>query len=555
MANSNIKYFKTTFTGIFYSREKTHLPYYKFNNIEWEQIKFPLIENIQELEFYEALEEQTSNSWYQKVLKPYKNFFFSKQWLWLWPKIISTNYFPWIRGVKWNGLTIKRRPHIILPLSDKFQLQENLHEVILKQIEFIDDNGKEWDGGLRRVKGVALFQIHLNPPNKKESAVVEPGKAVDPIPNQAGNIGLENNEVGVTNIWEINKQLQDKAIVSSPDQVPFQMSKKQNRLWLWIILLWLIFCLWKLPVLFFPSLILLGAITFYRFFRRACLSIFISIIIFGILGYFLLNLLPGKGKKQEAVKTEDGSIKISPPKRTDNKDLLSEKEISWWDFIKNKYKLSYATSATSFFESETANAENYKQIQAKNSLEFYYKLYSFMEKNDSPKLYSIIQKFRIKAKEKNLNALKTAEMVCAFVQEIPYYLVHDFDCQKAIEQSGSDFLTQYHRENKPCLQDIPGGVQSPYEFMHNLKGDCDTRSLLAFSILKKLGISSSVWVSETYGHSVLGVGLPAGNGFYIKVKGDKHYAIELTAKGFRLGMISPEQQIGNNWDIALFYKR
>ena len=146
-------------------------------------------------------------------------------------------------------------------------------------------------------------------------------------------------------------------------------------------------------------------------------------------------------------------------------------------------------------------------------------------------------------------------MVCAFVQEIPYYLVHDFDCQKAIEQSGSDFLTQYHRENKPCLQDIPGGVQSPYEFMHNLKGDCDTRSLLAFSILKKLGISSSVWVSETYGHSVLGVGLPAGNGFYIKVKGDKHYAIELTAKGFRLGMISPEQQIGNNWDIALFYKR
>ena len=298
MANSNIKYFKTTFTGIFYSREKTHLPYYKFNNIEWEQIKFPLIENIQELEFYEALEEQTSNSWYQKVLKPYKNFFFSKQWLWLWPKIISTNYFPWIRGVKWNGLTIKRRPHIILPLSDKFQLQENLHEVILKQIEFIDDNGKEWDGGLRRVKGVALFQIHLNPPNKKESAVVEPGKAVDPIPNQAGNIGLENNEAGVTNIWEINKQLQDKAIVSSPDQVPFQMSKKQNRLWLWIILLWLIFCLWKLPVLFFPSLILLGAITFYRFFRRACLSIFISIIIFGILGYFLLNLLPGKVKKK-----------------------------------------------------------------------------------------------------------------------------------------------------------------------------------------------------------------------------------------------------------------
>jgi hypothetical protein len=53
----------------------------------------------------------------------------------------------------------------------------------------------------------------------------------------------------------------------------------------------------------------------------------------------------------------------------------------------------------------------------------------------------------------------------------------------------------------------------------------------------------------------LGVGLPAGSGFYKEVNGRKHYAIELTAKGFRLGMISPEQQIGSNWDIALFYNR
>ena len=91
--------------------------------------------------------------------------------------------------------------------------------------------------------------------------------------------------------------------------------------------------------------------------------------------------------------------------------------------------------------------------------------------------------------------------------------------------------------------------------MHNLKGDCDTRSLYAFTILKELGIPASVWISETYGHSVLGVGLPVGNGFYKEINGVKHYAVELTAKGFRLGMISPEQQIQSNWDIALFYNR
>jgi hypothetical protein len=113
-------------------------------------------------------------------------------------------------------------------------------------------------------------------------------------------------------------------------------------------------------------------------------------------------------------------------------------------------------------------------------------------------------------------------------------------------------MVEYHRSNKPCLPEVPGGVQSPYEFMHNLKGGCDTRSLLAFTILRSMDIPASVWISEAYGHSVLGVGLPVSTGFYKEINGVKHYAVELTAKGFRLGMISPEQQVRNNWDIALF---
>jgi len=110
-------------------------------------------------------------------------------------------------------------------------------------------------------------------------------------------------------------------------------------------------------------------------------------------------------------------------------------------------------------------------------------------------------------------------------------------------------------ENKPCLPNIPGGVQSPYEFAHNLMGDCDTRSLLGYTILKKLGIPCSLWVSEAYGHSVLGVGLPIGNGTYKQINGIRHYPTELTAKGFRLGMIAPEQQNMSNWDITLFFNR
>ena len=105
---------------------------------------------------------------------------------------------------------------------------------------------------------------------------------------------------------------------------------------------------------------------------------------------------------------------------------------------------------------------------------------------------------------------------------------------------------------RPCLPDIIAGVQSPYEFIHNLKGDCDTRSLLGFSILCRLGIPASVWVSQAYGHSVLGVGLGSGSSYYKMAGGIRHSAVELTAKGFRLGMISPEQGDMDNWEIALY---
>jgi hypothetical protein len=48
----------------------------------------------------------------------------------------------------------------------------------------------------------------------------------------------------------------------------------------------------------------------------------------------------------------------------------------------------------------------------------------------------------------------------------------------------------------------------------------------------------------------LGVGVPAGFGSYKVVNGVKHYAVELTAKGFKIGMIMAENRNMNNWIIT-----
>ena len=130
-------------------------------------------------------------------------------------------------------------------------------------------------------------------------------------------------------------------------------------------------------------------------------------------------------------------------------------------------------------------------------------------------------------------------------------LVHDMSCKDAVmEYMG--FVAEYHLMGGECLANVEGGVQSPYEFMHNLQGDCDTRSLFAHAVLTKLGISSSVWISSAYGHSILGVGVPCSSKNRKVVDGLPHYGVELTAKGFLLGMVAPEQSEMSNWQVAVF---
>jgi hypothetical protein len=190
-----------------------------------------------------------------------------------------------------------------------------------------------------------------------------------------------------------------------------------------------------------------------------------------------------------------------------------------------------------------------KQNLGDNQVEYMANLYGRLLANDQPKLDSLARDLKKKALAKNLNALQTAEMVTTMVQEIDYVLVHDNSCKQSSEEDG-DFVRDYHKARKPCLPNIFAGVQSPYEFTHNLKGDCDTRTLLAHALLTRLGISSSVWISTVYGHSVLGVGVPVGFGSYKDVRGVKHFGVELTNKGFKIGMLAPEQRNMRNWVVT-----
>ncbi len=274
----------------------------------------------------------------------------------------------------------------------------------------------------------------------------------------------------------------------------------------------------------------------------------------------LLQMLGGWLKsslQEDPLKTKKGNVQLEDQRLDPKQDTLApqpwnylvDHQVNWSDFQPRDFRAAYTTGTLAFEDSRRLHA-HWTNVQVGNELEFWHDLYFDFYNHDQRKLDSLVRYFDQERKARSLNVVETAEMVTTFIQEIPYYLVHDGSCQEASQQGG--FVAQYHAEGRPCLPEVVGGVQSPYEFAHNLKGDCDTRSLLGYTLLKRLGIESSVWVSREYGHSILGVAVPVNASHYKKVEGARHFGVELTAKGFRIGMIAPEHTDMNNWNVVLY---
>jgi hypothetical protein len=338
-----------------------------------------------------------------------------------------------------------------------------------------------------------------------------------------------------------------------------------DRVGCWSVLVWLIavytcFHAWSnAPRIIFWSLVFITLLHIVsRIQTRSGWKAIISIItILSLIGYWSSHMHVDWRKYFDPRK-EEGRARIEPPipvevtDRDGNKkiDSLFHHEVHWDDFVNRSYNERYGTTLGQYTQSSNMHRA-LSQVDAAGDVRTYWtSIYQALVTNDSNKLDSLANYFKEQRDSLHLNPTETAEAVVTFIQEIPYYLVHDGTCEEAAN-CGNDFMTEYHMEGKPCLGNMAAGIQGPYEFIHNLKGDCDTRSVLCYTILSKLGIPSSVWVSEVYGHSIIGIGVPASGNNFQNLNGQRHFATELTAKGFRVGMISPDHTDMDNWLITL----
>jgi hypothetical protein len=128
----------------------------------------------------------------------------------------------------------------------------------------------------------------------------------------------------------------------------------------------------------------------------------------------------------------------------------------------------------------------------------------------------------------------------SMVQDIKYnYILHSDSC--------------FSHTDYPCIPLQRYGILSPVEFMYSLAGDCDTRTVLLFTLLKNLGYDPVIVNSYQYKHSMLAVDIPTTGDYFIH-KGRKFYFWETTARGWLPGMLPPDMNNPDYWTIILDYE-
>ncbi|MFT5337329.1 MAG: hypothetical protein ACI9YL_001331 [Luteibaculaceae bacterium] len=224
-------------------------------------------------------------------------------------------------------------------------------------------------------------------------------------------------------------------------------------------------------------------------------------------------------------------------------DSLVQHQRIWTSFNNKKYVLKYGFWQAEIQESKQLNRGIGRNI---NKKAYWGYIYQKLVNNDSIFLHRIIQKLdRIQQQEK-ASPLAFANLVVTFIQDIPYTLVVSSSCDRI----GDKDLQKQVNNGMPCAGGVPYGIYSPVQFLSTLEGDCDTRSVLLFALLRHYGYEVSVLVSNQYRHAILGINLP-GYGYQKSFRGITYKAWETTAYGFRVGELSPNINNMDFWHVVL----
>jgi hypothetical protein len=340
------------------------------------------------------------------------------------------------------------------------------------------------------------------------------------------------------------------------ERIEAQPSLELGKIILWLLLvlfviLWIFTIGWK-------SLAIIGLVIGLVYFRLLGSSIISTIFRWGIRLLSILFLFGVLASFVSYFKTN--SKRSNFPKRNDYEhsnsvdeitDTLKEDQIishhrSWQDYDNHMHECNLKIYKSDYLKSNEFNQTQFNSADFKS-------LYARISQFDLNKLDLIYKEFDSLRISNNYTprSPEFAKLIVSCIQDIPYALVLPYSCNPFGVNDKS--IKELLLTGCDCKAFVPNGLQTPTEFMGDLKGDCDTRSLLLFMVLNKFEYKTLVLASDFYKHAIIAVNIPNyySNGIKIKHQNELYYVWETTAPNVPIGVLSPEVDNMNLWSIYL----
>lgn len=276
------------------------------------------------------------------------------------------------------------------------------------------------------------------------------------------------------------------------------------------------------------------------------LSFLSAILVIG--GIIALIMNSNQFGKKHPVVTNNTNEQKTEETVSANDTIISHYR-EWSDYHGNKYS-GYLKINKREYRQSSYFRKGYPTVTSDFS---YTRMCSSVYSNDTSRLKLVYVFFDSLKTANNLNKVQFAEAIITCVQDIPYYLITPGPCDYSAYPR-TDFAHNYLLGGGLCEGFENNGILSPVEFATTLKGDCDTRTIFTYTLLKHFGYNTSVFSSDFYGHSILGVELdvkatkPATTYTYRNVT---YSLCELTTYGPHIGQLTEEFSDLSKWKLEL----
>ena len=250
----------------------------------------------------------------------------------------------------------------------------------------------------------------------------------------------------------------------------------------------------------------------------------------------VIEMMEDRQEEYESVPTFDYSSSSCDETQTVLQNSMITAR-SWMDYFSNDYCSTYETFDQDFLDSRQYRS-NYRDNLFLAQDTYWRAIYQDLADHDFEKLKPLADTLWSISEEYDLNRDEFANMVVSFVQDIPYSFILD---EERCSNQDPGFS---------CVQDERLGLLSPLEFLHTLKGDCDTRTVLLYALFKHFNYQPKIVNSWKYLHSMLLLDVTS-SGDYLKQNGQRFYFWETTSTGWQAGDVPPDMADLSSWRIIL----